>query len=233
MSIEGFLNGNPVLGVLLLAVLATLALRNPAIIREITGGQTVFWRLLTRLALLSTVAFVVWTSAFDNWRQFVGIPYRASRSFPSERIEYDVPGHSVRVVTVVLLSLSLIFVAALFARYVGGYVLQPIVFVLGAGFWLPLFVIRQRLGIDLAMGVGSDATTFTDVLGYGAFLAVAWCFDFALIATSFLSLVGLTAIPVTLLLDLFKLRRIRPVGDASTFYASMGDRARSINKPPR
>jgi hypothetical protein len=56
---------------------------------------------------------------------------------------------------------------------------------------------------------------------------LTWAFDIALIAVTFTALAALTAIPLTLLLDLTRLRRPRVSKEAVPFFNAIGSRPTS------
>jgi hypothetical protein len=128
MDIETIFAGNEMLGVALLAILATLTWKNRSFFRDVWNDQDRFWRVIARLALASLLtpllALIAWGSLADNWRQLAGSPYRLIQMFPSKRVEVNPPAEWVRDITVVLLVLALFFTACLVARHIGGYVMQ-------------------------------------------------------------------------------------------------------------
>src|SRR5215207_11218700 len=124
MDVQTFLAGNHALGLALVIVLVAIAARNRPFVRELARDPAGFWRVLARVALVLTGAFIVWTTLFDNWRQLIGEPYRLSREWASQRVEVDPTPESLRTVSYVLLALSLVGVACLFARHVGAYGVQ-------------------------------------------------------------------------------------------------------------
>lgn len=225
MDASGWIASNQVLGLVLAAVLFALWRRNRSFARELTDDPDHAWRLVPRLAAVCVALLIGWVSLLDNWRQLTAIPFRATRQFPSERILIDPPSDAVRAATFALLVVTLILAASLIARHIGGYVLQAL---LAAGTmvaWLPLFVIQQRFNINLAMGFDGSWTSPADIAAYGAFVILAWALDLGLIAVSFAFLASLTAIPVTLLLDLLRIRRPRITTEAQPFFNAIGGRA--------
>jgi hypothetical protein len=224
MTIDGAIASNQALGIVLVAFMAIVQLRNRSYVREITSDPDRGWRQISRFATLSVAVLIVWVSLFDNWRQLTAIPFRSTRQWESQRVQFDPPSDNIRAVTLALLAIALVLTACLFARHIGGYLLQ-IVLAVGAAFaWLPFFVIRQHFTLDLAMGFGGSWTSPTDVVSYVAFVALSSAFDIGLIAVSFAALVGLTAIPVTLVLDLLRLRHPRVTTEAQPFFNAIGGR---------
>jgi hypothetical protein len=230
MSLERVVAGSEILGAILLLVLFAIGVRNRSYLREIGSDPDRAWRVLARFAVFQLALFIAWTSLFDNWRQLTAIPFRAMKQYPSERIQIDPPSHGVRAVTFALLAVSLVLLAALFARHVGGYFLQLTLIAGALAAWFPFFVIRTRFSLNLALGFTGSWRSPVDVTGYAAFLAITYLFDIGLIAISFVVLLGVVALPVTLVLDLTRTRRPRVSGEAKPFFASISDRASSVRR---
>jgi hypothetical protein len=219
--------GNATLGVVLCLLLALLWRRHRGFVRELNRDHDRGWSTLRKLSVGLIAALIAWASSFDNWRQLTAIPFRATRQWESQRILIDPPSDEVRAVTFVLLATTLVLTGCLIARHVGGYFLQAVI-ALGAIFaWMPLFVIRTRFSLDLAMGFTGSWTSPGDMTGYLGFAVLTWAFDIALIAVTFTALAALTAIPLTLLLDLTRLRRPRVSKEAVPFFNAIGSRPTS------
>src|SRR5215217_3559798 len=175
MDVQGFLAGDFALGLALVAVLAAIAARNRPFVRETARDPDALWRGVARVAFLLTAVFIAWTSVFDNWRQLIGEPYRLSRQWASQRVEIDPTPEALRTITYVLLALSLISVACLFARHVGAYGVQVLVLLGCLIFWTPLFVVRQRF--DLALALTDDIGSPGHIPGYVLYLLMTWAVD--------------------------------------------------------
>ncbi|MGH2561569.1 MAG: hypothetical protein ACRDJH_21085 [Thermomicrobiales bacterium] len=227
MEIERLLASNAALGVVLTGLLLVLGRANRVFLRDVARDPDRMWRLIPRLALATATVFIAWTSSLDNWRQLVGIPYRMTQRFPSQRIEYDPPSDQVRTVSLILLAISLVFVACLVARHVGGYGTQTVLFLAGIVFWLPLFIFRQRFNINLGLGFDGEITSPLDVIGYVLWVLGAWLIEIAIILSTYVVLLALVALPVTLLLDLTRLRQPKTTQEATAFFASFHERTHS------
>ena len=123
--------------------------------------------------------------------------------------------------------LSLIFTACLVARHVGGYFLQLVLILPAAAAWIPLFIVRQRLDFNLGLGFGGSWTSPLDVIGYLLFLFAAWVVDTLALLATYIILLMVVALPVTLILDLLRRRHPRSTGTASSYFESMTDRRTS------
>ena len=224
MSAHAAIASNETLGLIVLVTLALLWLRNRSFVHDLSADANRGWHTVTRLAVVVLLALIGWVSLFDNWRHLTAIPFWTTRQWESQRVQIDPPSAEVRAITFVLLAVLLVLTACLIARHVGGYVLQGVL-AMGAIFaWMPLFVIRMHFAIDMAMGFDGSWTSPGDVAAYLGFAALSWAFDISLIATSFVGLACLTAIPVTLLLDLLRLRHPRITAEAQPFFNAIGGR---------
>jgi hypothetical protein len=230
MSASEIFASNEALGVVLTLVLITIGMKNRGFVREIATDPDRLWRIIARAALISTAIFIAWTSIFDNWRQLIGLPYRLSQRFPSQRVEYNPPSDDVRTVTFILLGISLFFVACIVARHVGGVIIQLILLVAAISFWAPLFIFRQRFDINLSLGFEGSPTSVIDVGAYLLWLIGAWVLDIAVIAITYAALLALVAIPVTILLQIFRLREPKVTKEADTFFDSFQDRVSEIRR---
>jgi hypothetical protein len=231
MELDRLLASNAALGVALTGVLLLIGRANWVFLRDIARDPDRLWRVIARLALAATVVFIAWTSAFDNWRQLVGLPYRMTQKFPSQRVEYDPPSDAVRTITFVLLAVCLVFTACLMARHVGGYGTQTMLLFVGFVFWVPLFIFRQRFNINLGLGFDGDATSPLDVLSYIVWVLGAWLIEISILLATFFVLLAVVALPVTLVLDLTRLRQPRTTQEAAAFFASFHDRTQSAGEP--
>src|SRR5262245_46788465 len=118
MRVDSMLASNEALGLALCLVLTVIGSKNRGFVREIFNDTDRLWRIIPRAALIATAIFIVWTSLFDNWRQLIGLPYRLSQKWPSQRVEYNPPSEDIRTITLMLLAISLVLVACVVARHV-------------------------------------------------------------------------------------------------------------------
>lgn len=224
MEIESFLAGNVALGIASVAFILVLGKINWPFFRDIWNDPDTLWRVIARLALVANIALIGWITWQDNWRQLTGAPYRHIQLFASKKIEYNPPSHDVRQVTYILLGISLVLTACLVARHVGGYAMQMVIFLLALVAWVPFFILRQRLDINLALGFDGSWTSPLDAGGYLLFVLLAWVVDFAFAFFTYLVMLMVVAIPVTLFLDITRLRRPKVRGEANSYFRSLGQR---------
>lgn len=224
MSVQNVVASNWMLGVVVIVLLLIAARKHRSYRRELAADQDRGWPLVRHAAVVTLFGTIVWISLVDSWRQLTSLPFRATRRWDYQRIEIDPTSPVVRGITIVLVALLALLVALIIARYVGGIVIQAIVAAAALFVWLPFFVFRQRFNIDLAMGFGGDPKSPFDLIGYVIFVLGAWAFEIGLILVLFAALAALVAIPVTLVLDLTRLRRPRVSREADDFFASISAR---------
>jgi hypothetical protein len=230
MAVDTLIATPEALGAVMGLAILALARANRGFLRDIAHDPEASWRAVAWLAAISGSALLIWISAFDNVRQLIAWPYRSLQSFPSRRFEFDPPAHEVRTVTLILLLITLVAMAGLFARHVGGYPLQVLLAFCGAALWLPLFVLRLRLNLNLAAGFSGHWTSPVDVLAYLAFVVLAWAVEIAVIASAFVALVAAVALPVTVLLNILHRRHPRPTNEAKPFFNALERRARESSR---
>ncbi len=224
MNVEHALASNEVLGVALFAILTLLVYKNRSFFRDVRHDQDRLWRVIARLALISLLALIIWGSVADNWRQLAGTPYRVIQMFPSKRVEVDPPAAWVRDITAVLIVIALVFTACLVARHIGGYVTQLALLMIAVVSWIPFFILRQRLDLNLALGFDGSWSSPLDVAGYVLFVLAAWVIDSLVLLLSFVVLLILVSLPVTLLLDITRLRKPRVRGEANSYFRALSHR---------
>ena len=128
-----------------------------------------------------------------------------------------------------LLLPALIMAGALFARYVGGYGLQFTIFILGLSAFLPTYLMRQRLDTGVAGVLELPSFFSLEFFATLFYFLVGYATNIALILGSYLGLLGLVAIPVTIVLDLLGRREppARPDATSTAFYAKIRDQVES------
>jgi len=224
MDIEAILTSTEMLGVAMLVILAVIGHMNRSFLRDVWNDPDRLWRILARLSLLSLLSLIVWISVADNWRSIAEIPYRYIQIWESKKVEYNPPADWIRDVSLVLLIFALVFTACLVARHVGGYFMQIALILPAIAAWIPLFIVRQRFDFNLGLGFDSSWTSPIDVIGYLLFLVAAWVIASLALFATFVILLMLVSLPITLLLDITRLRRPRVKGEASNYFESLSDR---------
>lgn len=224
MNIDTILATNEALGIALFVILSLIVYLNRPFFRDVWRDPDRFWRVIARLALISLLALIAWGSLADNWRQLAGTPYRVIQIFPSKRVEVDPPGDLVRDITIALIVVAAIFTGCLVSRHVGGYLLQLALLMVAVVSWIPFFILRQRLDLNLALGFEGSWRSPLDVAGYVVFVLAAWVVDSMVLVGSFVVLLIGASIPLTLILDITRLRRPRVRGEAASYFRALADR---------
>ncbi len=225
MTAHSVISGDPILGTLLVLLLLLLLGRNRSFVKEIARNQGRGWQTVARMSFTAIIALIAWVSAFDNWRQLTALPFHATRQWQYQRVQIDPPSDQVRTMTFVLLGVALAMTACVVARHLGGYFLQLVLTFGAISAWLPFFVIRQRFSLDLALGFTGSWSSASDVVAYLGYVVFAWGFDLSLIVISFVALLAVVSLPVTLVLDVLRLRRPRVTTEAQPFFNAIGHRA--------
>lgn len=224
MKIESILASNEALGVALFLLLAGIVWKNKPFFRDIWTDQDLFWRVIARCGLVSILALIGWVSINDNFRQIANAPYRYIQVWASKRVEYDPPSEMMRNITLALVAISLVFTACLVSRHVGGIFTQFIIGLIGLVGWMPFFIIRQRLDLNMAMGFDGSWTSPIDAGGYLIFVVCAWVVASLVLMLMFMVLLAIVSIPVTLLLEITHLRKPRVRGEAKPYFTALAQR---------
>lgn len=215
------LGSNRTLGLVLLLTLALFVSRQRVAIAATLQARQAPWRLLARVAYGATVALLLWGTLADNWRKLISAPLDVNERFASQRLVQQPVPTELRAVTLLLLVTSLVTLAPLFARYVGGYGYQLALVIAGLAAFFPLYALRQRLDVGLLTIDRFPALISLDMLATVIFVALAYIANVALLLLTFLGLLGLVALPVTALLDAFHQREPPPETTAASFYHTL------------
>lgn len=90
-------------------------------IRGMLFDRTPWARIMSRVSVAAIAGFMLWTTIFDNWRQLLGYMMSEEERWRSDPYLLDPPADPVRLVTWILLGLSVLGGAMLYARYARGY----------------------------------------------------------------------------------------------------------------
>lgn len=218
-------------GAILAAVLAIAALRNRPVLRDVFEDPDRFWRVAARGTLGMLAITLTWVTLLDNWLQLSGEPYRLSRPWEYQRVVFDPVGPDIRFVSVVLLVTTAVGLAALFARHLGGYLLQVGMLIVVTVAWIPVFVFQQRLNL-LVIDAAESSASWSGVAGIMAFWILRTGFGLFSIAATWLIVTFLIAPVITLILDLLRLRFPRTTSEADPFFAALEDRSDAYDNVP-
>ncbi|HEV2066753.1 MAG TPA: hypothetical protein VGR08_07950 [Thermomicrobiales bacterium] len=218
-------------GVTLMLFVALVARANRPFLRDVISDTDRSWRALARAAATCMGASLVWVGMMDNWFQLLLEPYRLSRRWESQRVVFDPVASEVRTVSLVVLALVLLTGAALFARHIGGYLLQGALLIVGIAMWGPLFILQQRADVMVIDGV-STSEHWGAYAGVAAFWLLRTVLCIAFVSWSVLIGLMLVAPMVTLLLDLMRWRYPRTTHEADPFFSRVQSHARDHEDVP-
>ena len=222
-SIESAMFSRSAVGVLMLAILIAIGARNRSWLGEVWHDPSTFWRIVSRLAAVVSIAAMLWTTVLDDWLQLVAEPLRRSMKWEYQRIVYDPIASEIRTVTIVLLGAMLVTSALLVARHVGGYGLQLAILVLSGVTWVPLYVMGQRMNSMLVQGAESS-DSLLETLGLFAFWVVRASLGISAITVTLLFAMMPIALVATALLDLIGMRQQPVTDEADSFFRSFENR---------
>lgn len=230
-TVEEAILSRQAMGVVMILTIAAALLTNRGFVREVWHDTSRFWRVIARLAAVTGGATLLWVGMLDDWLQLVAEPYRLSRKWDYQRVVYDPISDNIRTVSVVLIVVSLLFLAMLFARHVGAYLMQIGTMLIGLLLWVPLYIMNQRMNIMLAEGAASSEGPL-QTLGITVFWVLRSVLGVATVVVTLIPVMMVMALIVTLLLDLFKMREPPVTKEADGFFSELGRRAGSHEDVP-
>jgi hypothetical protein len=223
-AIESILLAREVTGVVLIVLCARAVRVNRPFFREVWNDPSRFWRGTARVAAALGLAMLVWVTIFDDWLQLVAEPYRLSMPWEYQRVVFDPVDPTLRAISVGLIVAALAVMACLFARHVGGYLLQVGTLVLSALIWMPIFIMNQRLNAMIVQGAEASET-LPEVLGLSAFWVVRMSLGVLTIGATLMTGTMLLALVATTILDLLGLREQRITHEADGFFTELQRRS--------
>lgn len=218
-------------GVTLMIVVGLVARANRPFLRDIVSDTDRSWRAVAWTVATLMAASLVWVGIVDNWFQLLLEPYRLSRRWESQRVVFDPVASEIRTISLVLLALFLLTSAALFARHIGGYILQGALLIVGVAMWGPLFILQQRADVMVIDGA-SASEHWGAYAGVAAFWLLRTVLGIAFVSWSLLIGLMLIAPMVTLLLDLTRWRSPRTTHEADQFFSRVQSHARDHEDVP-
>lgn len=229
---EDLLITRQVFGVVMILSITIAGFAARLFLRDVFQDSSPGWRRCARVWAVTGVGLTVWMSAFDDWIQLIGEPFRLSRQWASERIVTDPIAVEIRTVTLVLLAMMVLLSAAMFARHVGGYGLQVATLIISAILWVPLFVLRQRLDILVHDGVADRISNGGDFAGLVLFWGLRSLLTVGVVTLSFATMVSFIAPFVSLVLDLLHVRSPRMTQEADDFFGALHEQAGEYDDVP-
>jgi hypothetical protein len=230
-AIKSVLLARESVGVVLILLCGTGIWFNRAFFRDVWTDPAPFWRAMARIAVVLVAAMLVWVAAFDDWLQLVAEPYRLSMPWDYQRVVYDPIDPTIRAISVGLIAVALLAMACLFARHVGGYLMQVGTLTLSALVWMPVFIMNQRLNAMVVQGADASET-LPEVLGLSAFWVVRVGLGALTIGATLMTGMMILALVATVILDMLRLRQPQITHEADGFFSALGSRANQHEDVP-
>jgi len=144
--------------------------RNLSMLRWMWNDRTPLGRTISRVALGSLAAFLLWATVVDNWRQLLGFLVNSKDRWRSDPYLLDPPPDALRFVTWVLFGLTILGTAYLYARYARGYLMPIVVFPAGIAMFYALNSFRMRF--ELVGPLSERGVDWSDI--GGAIMTLIW-----------------------------------------------------------
>ena len=223
---------NTAMGVAIVGVIAVIALTHRSLVSALFKEVDRFWHLILWASVGIIGVSIAWITTRDNWLQLVTDPYRLAQKWDYQRVIFDPVSTDVRRITIGLVLISSVFVAALMGRYVGGYALQIAGIVPAIIGWFALFIFRQRLDMIVNTIPSDNKGSFLDLLGFLGFWVLRTGLGLVTIGITWLVITLVLAPFVTLVLDVLRLRAPHITTEAKPFYAALERNAAAYDETP-
>ncbi len=211
-------------GIALILAVAGLLFANRGFIGDVAADPARSWRVLAHTTGLVLAVTLVWVTLLDDWLLIATEPYRLSLRWEYQRLLLSPIDSQVRTISLGLLALTVVLMALLTARHLGGYLMQFGLLLVALISWIPLFILNQRLNALIVQGAIADAS-LTEVLGLAAFWVVRLILGMATVAATAAVATMLMALVATVMLDLFRARDPRTTHEADDFFGVLGEKA--------
>ncbi len=161
------------------------------------------YRLLSRLSVGCILVTMFWITAFDNWRQILGVLTRYThderRANQSDPFFTAPPDDIVRWITYALVVGSILGAGYLFARYARGY-WGPLVFTpIAVALYYIFNAFRLRLDVDSVRIADQNITGLWEIISTLVWIVSIWAMFVLLIISAFTMLWGPTALVVSII----------------------------------
>jgi hypothetical protein len=192
-----FLTSNYPISIIIAVFVALWAYRNRDSILLAMNGDTPIWNWIGRVAVGATTFGFVWITVFDNWRQMLGYLVQERVRYRADPLEAAVVGDGARTVSLVLLGLSVVALAAIYARHRGAFVFLVISFLFAPLYAVVFNEVRMRADVFLRVSdtalAGGDPVDIGFVLFWASGLLIIIA---TVVVTAYLFLFALVALPI-------------------------------------
>jgi hypothetical protein len=192
--------GNLPITLVILVLVGLWVYRSRSSIRLAMYEDRAPWNHVGKVATYSTVLFVVWVTVLDNWRQMLGYVVITGRDYATDPFETAATPEAIRWVSLALLAVSVISVAAMYARHRGSYV-----FLILAVIFAPVFMFtfnELRISADAFMRLSEVALQNPQLVDAGFILFWStgmFVITAGVVLAAYLTLLAIVAIPMRII----------------------------------
>ncbi|MBX6342402.1 MAG: hypothetical protein IRY97_08080 [Thermomicrobiaceae bacterium] len=226
-----FLSGDYPISLALLAILGLWAARNRSTVRDLLAGSGAgAW--VGRVTVGATLAAIAWIAALDNWRQLLAYVFSPRDRWMSDPFETTPTPLALRLVSLALVAVVVLGLAALYARARGHLLWPPALFLASTIYFYTFNKLRIRVdallrltdhGLDSVVAVG-----FTLFWASGLYLLIA-----TVIIAAVVWLFSLAALPARLAYWLATRRREEREAEVFGVYRERAEALEREGQPPR
>lgn len=152
----------------LLAVCVGIVRLYPNTIRTMAFDNDPKYRFASRAAIGAMLAFPIWATVFDNWRQMLGVPtgwlWNQELAIASDPFFSGEVSDTVRTITWVLCALAVVGGAYVFARYAMGYLAPIIVAPTALIFFFTINTFRLRMDVESVRIAAADIDGAAEII---------------------------------------------------------------------
>lgn len=158
-----FMSGDFPITLTILAVLGYWAWHHRSTVQELWHEEGPVWTWLGRAAIALAVLAPLWIAAFDNWRQLLAYTLSPHDRWMGNPFATSPTPEAVRVISFVLIGLSVLVDALLYARRRNGLWLLVIMAIFGTAYYYFMNAIRIR--VDSLLLQAEDSLRHPEAFG--------------------------------------------------------------------
>jgi|GEM_PF-873626 len=224
-----FVSGDVPITIVLYLVFWLWARGRVSLLRQVAVHDTPVWNWIGRFTLGIVLAFPVWVTLFDNWRQLLGYGYSPAKRWQSDPFDTALTAEPIRGITVALLVAGLLGCALLYARHRGSIPLAVMWAAIGLACIYFLNPIRIRLDVYLYGTQASLADPRPVDVGFILFWALGlYALIAGLLAAGAAQLFAVVALPVRLVYWLATRGRVE---QEAPVYQVFQRKAQALHEP--
>lgn len=197
------LAGNIPISLIILGLVGAWAYRSRSSIALAMNDEHRVWAIIGQVAVYSTGLFFIWVTLLDNWRQLLVYVIITGREYAADPFETGATPEMLRMVSIALLAVSIVSIAALYARHLGAYV-----FLILSLVFAPIFMFtfnEIRISADAFLRLSETTLQNPSLLDAGSI--IFWSTGmFVIIAgvvlSAYLTLFAMVALPMRIIYGL-------------------------------